>query len=59
MFPLPPAAPPEAEAVRDVFGDRGEAEDELSWYRHHSDTQPATGGRYLARSCKLSRYSFS
>ena len=53
MFPLPPAAPPEAEAVRDVLGDRGEEEDELSRHRHHQDTQPAPGGRYLAWSCKL------
>ena len=48
MFPLPPAAPPEAEAVRDVLGDRGEEEDELSRHRHHQDTQPAPGGRHLA-----------
>ena len=48
VFPLPPTAPPEAEAVRDVLGDRGEEEDQLSWYRHHSDTEPAPGGRYLA-----------
>ena len=53
VFPLPPAAPPEAEAVRDVLGDRGEEEDELSRHRHHQDTQPAPGGRHLAWSCKL------
>ena len=48
VFPLPPTAPPEAEAVRDVLGDCGEEEDKLARYRHHSDTQPAPGGRYLA-----------
>ena len=48
MQSLPPLAPPEAEAVRDVLGDCGEEEDQLAGYRHDSDTQPAPGGRYLA-----------
>ena len=48
MRALPSVAPHEAEAVRDVLGDRGEEEDELSRHRHHQDTQPAPGGRHLA-----------
>ena len=42
MFPLPPAAPPEAEAVRDVLGDRGEEKDVVSRHWHDTDTQPTT-----------------
>ena len=56
---LPPLAPPEAEAVRDVLGDCGEEEDQLAGYRHDSDTQPAPRRRYVARGCKLPNTTLS
>ena len=37
---LPSVAPHEAEAVRDVLGDRGEEEGGQPGHRHHPDTQP-------------------
>ena len=53
-------APPEAEALRDVLGDCGEAEDIQTGDWHHPDTQPTTGGWLMAWNGKkiLHRINF-